>query len=94
MCDSTKILITQAIIQLPTIEETLAALKNEMQKLASSLPEYSTVMLLYGVGEVLGPQLIAEIGDIRRLESKKSLIAFAGIDAPPYQSGTVNLVNT
>ncbi len=90
MCESTKVLITQAIIQLQTIEETLAVLKNEMQSLSSSLPEYDTVMALYGVGDVLGSQLIAEIGDVSRFRSKKSLIAFAGIDSPPDQSGQVN----
>ena len=90
MCESTKVLITQAIIQLQAIEETLAAVKCEMQKLASALPEYDTVMALYGVGEVLGPQLIAEIGDVSRFKSKKSLIAFAGIDSPADQSGQVD----
>ena len=90
MCESTKILITQAIVQLQAIEETLVVIKREMQKLASTLPEYDTVMALYGVGEVLGPQLIAEIGDVSRFKSKKSLIAFAGIDSPADQSGQVD----
>ncbi|MPN54507.1 IS110 family transposase [bioreactor metagenome] len=31
---------------------------------------------------------MAEIGDIRRFTRKQSLVAFAGVDAPPYQSGT------
>ena len=88
--DSTKVIVTQAITQLQSIEETLAALKKEMQRLASSLPEYETVMSLYGVGEVLGPQLIAEIGDVTRFKSKKSLVAFAGIDSPADQSGQVD----
>ncbi len=90
MCESTKILVTQAIIQLQAVEETIAAIKREMQNLASTLPEYDTVMALYGVGEVLGPQLIAEIGDVSRFKSKKSLIAFAGIDSPADQSGQVD----
>ena len=30
---------------------------------------------------------MAEIGDVRRFKSKKALVAFAGIDAPPFQSG-------
>ena len=90
MCESTKVLITQAILQLQAIEETLAAIKHEMQKLASTLPEYDTVMGLYGVGEVLGSQLIAEIGDVSRFKNKKSLIAFAGIDSPADQSGQVD----
>ena len=90
MCESTKILITQAIVQLQKIEETLTVLKCEMQRLSSSLPEYDIVMSLYGVGDILGPQLIAEIGDINRFKSKKSLIAFAGIDSPADQSGKID----
>ena len=39
------------------------------------------------VGDKLAPRLIAEIGDVRRFKDSKSLIAYAGIDAPPYQSG-------
>ena len=31
--------------------------------------------------------MIAEIGDIRKLHSAKALIAVAGIDPPPYESG-------
>ena len=54
------------------------------------LPEYPVVLAMRGVGETLGPQLIAEIGDVRRFPHKKSLIAFAGVDAPPYQSGSFN----
>ena len=38
-------------------------------------------------------ELIAEIGDIRRFHSGKALIAYAGIDAPPYQSGQFMSVN-
>ena len=46
---------------------------------------------MFGVGPILGPQLMAEIGDVRRFHSKKALVAFAGIDAPPYQSGTMDV---
>lgn len=51
------------------------------------LPEYPVVRAMGGVGNVLAPKLIAEIGDVRRFHSGKALIAHAGIDAPPYQSG-------
>ena len=46
-----------------------------------------------GIGPVLGPQLMAEIGDVRRFERKQSLVAFAGIDAPPFQSGSFEAHN-
>lgn len=45
---------------------------------------------MYGVGPSLGSQLMAEIGDVHRFHSIKALVAFAGIDAPPYQSGMVD----
>ena len=79
----------QAVFQLRATSAALAALKQEMQSLASTLPEYPVVMDMFGVGPSLGPQLIAEIGDVRRFYSKKALVAFAGIDAPPNDSGDV-----
>lgn len=62
-----------------------------MDRLSSLLPEYEVVQSLYGVGPVYGAQLMAEIGDIGRFDSKKALIGFAGIDPPPNQSGTVDI---
>ena len=59
-----------------------------MQRLATLLPEYDIVLAMGGVGEVFAPQLIAEIGDVIRFTKKGSLVAFAGLDAPLFQSGT------
>ena len=70
---------------------TLAALRTEMTHLAKQLPEYDTVCAMYGVGETTAAQLMAEIGDVRRFHSKKALVAFAGIDSPPYQSGQMDV---
>lgn len=85
--ESAKLLVTQAIAQPNAIAETLAAIMNEMHRLNMLLPEYNVVMSMYGVGPTLGPQLIAEIGDVRRFYAKKALVAFAGLDASPYQAG-------
>ena len=90
-CETTKLIIQQAVDQLQASSIALAALKKQMQDLASTLPEYPIVMQMYGVGPSLGPQLMAEIGDVRRFHSKSALVAFAGIDAPPYQSGTIDV---
>lgn len=60
---------------------------SKMDELANNLPEYKVVNSLPGCGKTLSSLLIAEIGDIRRFKSAGSIIAFAGIDAPPYQSG-------
>lgn len=82
----TKALIVQAISQLNFVSVSLAELRRQMQQLAASLPEYPVVLAMSGVGETLGPQLIAEIGDVRRFSHKGALVAFAGVDAPPFQS--------
>ena len=89
--DSVKLLVTQAVSQLNTILETLSSIRDEMNRIASSLPEYDTVMSMFGVGKVYGPQLIAEVGDTRRFRNRRAITAFAGLDAPPYQSGQLDV---
>ena len=91
MNDSVKLLVTQAVSQLNTILEMLSSIRNEMNRIASSLPEYDTVMSMFGVGKVYGPQLIAEVGDTRRFRNRRAITAFAGLDAPPYQSGQLDV---
>ena len=87
--ETTKLLVEQAVAQLRATSAALTALKREMLTLAAQLPEYPVVMGMFGVGPTLGPQLIAEIGDVRRFYSKKALVAYAGLDAPPNDSGDV-----
>ena len=83
----TKTLVQEAANQLTAISRSVETYRTEMNKLASRLPEYPVVMEMYGVGESLGPQLMAEIGDVRRFQRKQSLVAFAGIDPAPNESG-------
>lgn len=89
--ETTKLLVQEAANQLTSISRSVETYRAEMNRLASMLPEYPVVMELYGVGESLGPQLMAEIGDVRRFEQKKSLVAFAGVDPMPNQSGDKNV---
>ena len=44
-------------------------------------------MAMKGVDPSLGPQLIAEIGDISRFDRREALTAFAGVDPGSNQSG-------
>jgi len=86
----TKQFIKSAVAQLNSIAETQAVILCKMKEIAQSMPEWKVVIEMSGVGETLAAQLIAEIGDINRFGSKKSLTGFAGVDSPTYQSGTVN----
>jgi transposase len=80
---TTKLMIQEAASQLLNLSRMVEVLRAEMNRLAAQLPEYPVVMGMYGVGESIGPQLMAEIGDIQRFAGKQSLVAFAGIDPMP-----------
>jgi len=84
---TTKMLVIQAVDVLKRVDETLNTILARMDEVAKSMPEYPVVRAMGGVGDILAPRLIADIGDVRRFHSGKALIAYAGIDAPPYQSG-------
>ncbi len=85
--DLTKRLIRQAIDSLNAVSKTVEQLKAEMLKLAAQLPEYPVVMEMRGVGDSLGPQLMAEIGDVTRFVRRSSITSFAGVDPGADQSG-------
>lgn len=88
---SYKDLIEMSIRQLRMITESTVRIKNEMNELASTLPEYATVMSMCGVGPALGPQLIAEIGDVSRFTHREAITAYAGVDPGVDQSGKRSL---
>lgn len=86
----TKTIIEEAVRMILEIEASRNTILAQMQSFAKTLPEYSVIRELPCIGDTLAPRIIAEIGDVRRFKNKHSLIAYAGIDAPPYQSGAFN----
>ena len=86
--DLTKLIIKQAVEQLNTASQTVEQLRAMMNEAASKLPEYPVVMAMKGVGKSLGPQLMAEIGDVSRFTHKGAITAFAGVDPGVNESGS------
>jgi transposase len=84
---STIIALHQCVAVLKQCSDSSNQLLAQMQSISYTLPEYAVVRSMHGVGDKLASQLIAEIGDVRRFTSGKALNAYAGNDAPPYQSG-------
>ena len=77
----------QCVDLLATAQNAADEIIMQMQNIAETIPEYKVLRAMNGVGDRLGPVIMAEIGDIRRFHSAKALNSFAGNDAPPYQSG-------
>lgn len=84
---STKMLILEAIRMYREINTSTDIILTQMKNIAKTLIEYEILISMKGIGEKLAPRFIAEVGDIRRFHSASALIAYAGIDAPAYQSG-------
>lgn len=87
---STTIIVREAAKLIYELKSTRDTILAQMQAFAKTLPEYSIIRDMSCIGEVLSARIIAEIGDITKYKNKHSLIAYAGIDAPPYQSGKFN----
>ena len=76
------------------LKEVMKATNNiiaEMGEIARELPEFKEIIKMPGIGEKLASRLIAEIGDPKRFKNAGSIIAYAGIDSPAYQSGNKNV---
>ena len=85
--DVTKMLVADAAKHVLTISIRVEKLRSETIRLAKLLPEYGTVIALYGVGETIAAKLMGEAGDVRRFESKRSIVAYAGVDPGKDDSG-------
>ena len=77
----------QCVDLLATAQNAADEIITQMQNIAETIPEYKVLRAMNGVGDRLGPVILAELGDVRRFHSAKALNSFAGNDAPPYQSG-------
>lgn len=77
----------QCVALISTSQKAADEINLQMRTIAETLPEYKVLRAMAGVGNRLGPVILAEIGDVRRFHSGKALNAYAGNDAPPYQSG-------
>lgn len=78
---------SQCVDLLSAVQNAADEIILKMQNIAQTIPEYGVLRAMHGVGDRLGPIILAEIGDIRRFHSGKALNSYAGNDAPPYQSG-------
>ena len=85
--ESTQLAVSNCVLLLQNLEEITNNIIAKMDELARKLPEFETVSNMTGVGNKIRARLIAEIGDVRRFKNSNCLIAYAGIDVPPFQSG-------
>ena len=71
--------------QLALLEEQVATIDRELERLLQQTDTYLTT--IPGLGVVLAATILGEIGDIHRFASLKQLVAYAGLDPTVHQSG-------
>lgn len=71
--------------QISLLESQRDQIDAALEELMLQVPSFSTT--IPGIGLATGAALLAEIGDIHRVEAPEKLVAYAGIDASVYQTG-------
>ena len=67
------------------LEQSIGNLLAQVKTIRKNVELLQTIS---GVGPHSASLIMAEIGDVRRFKNKKALVAFAGVDATPFQYGT------
>ena len=61
---------------------------NRIRKIALRMKETTLLMSIAGIGEFSSLTILAEIGDIKRFETPKTLVSYSGLCPGIYQSGS------
>ena len=69
------------------LEGQVAELDDQIAPLLLQAPGGTYLTSIKGMGPTLAATILAEIGDIRRFDDPKKLVAFAGLDPSLHQSG-------
>lgn len=68
------------------INEELEPIEAEIKAYARSQAGCQALMAHYGIGELTGVAMLAELGDTRRFSSSKKAVRFAGLDITVHSS--------
>jgi transposase len=85
LADAAQLQVRCLLAQMDLLEEQRQRVDDALAQLMDQVPQQLTS--LPGVGPTTGAALLAEIGDIHRFDAPEKLVAYAGIDAPVYQTG-------
>ena len=85
LADAAQLQVRCLLAQIDLLEEQRDRVDESLAQLMDQVPQHLTS--IPGVGPTTGAALLAEIGDIRRFDAPEKLVAYAGIDAPVYQTG-------
>ncbi len=77
--------IKTLITQLELYDEQIQSVEDKIDQMMKLID--TKIMSIPGIGGILGPIILGEIGNIGRFSSAKKLVAFAGLDSVVSESG-------
>src|SRR5574341_117348 len=77
--------IKTLITQLELFDKQIESAEIKIEQMMKLID--SRIMSIPGIGDILGPIILGEIGNVDRFSSVKKLVAFAGLDSVVSQSG-------
>ncbi len=83
-------ILSRTIQELFFLQETLKEIEKLLKsacKEISACQDLDIILSIEGIGEITALHFLAEIQDIKRFQSYKQLIAYAGLDPAVYESG-------
>jgi len=78
--------IAVALALIETLEAQLAPIERELRSLARSQPGCQALMRQFGIGELLAPTILCELGDVSRLSSSRKAVRAVGLDVGVHRS--------
>ena len=78
--------IRVALSVIETLDRELAPIEAELRRLARRQPGCRAVMGHFGVGELMAPVIVSELGDATRLSSSRKAVRCAGLDIGVHRS--------
>jgi transposase len=85
--DCHSITLRMLISLLLELQEHLSHLEKEIDVLAQERKEYDLLRSVPGIGDKIAATILSEIGEIKRFDHPKKLVAFSGIDPSVFASG-------
>ena len=80
--------------QIRSFEKSIKEVDKAIEDIVETLPEYQCLTSVPGIGKVYAGGIIAEIGQIERLDNQAQIAKFAGLFWPHKQSGKMKSDNT
>jgi transposase len=78
--------IEVALTLVEAIDRQLAPLERELGRLARRQPGCRALMRHYGIGAATAPTILAELGDVSRLQASRKAVRCSGLDVGVHRS--------